>query len=131
MFEKYSLKWTAIWLGIAWGLIGAVIFLSLVRVDLEVPGGGYSDKVGHVIAYATIMYWFGQIYADSKTRLVVAVALAALGFVLEHLQAYTGYRTYEYADMLANAIGVVLGWLAAPPRTPNLLLVVEKVSVTR
>jgi hypothetical protein len=24
-------------------------------------------------------------------------------------------------DMVANAVGVALGWLAAPPRTPNVL----------
>ena len=41
-------------------------------------------------------------------------------------QYFTPYRTFEIADMAANATGVGLGWLLAPPRTPNFLRFAEK-----
>ena len=45
----------------------------------------------------------------------------ALGIALEFAQRMTGFRMFEVADMVAGALGVTLGWLLAPPRTPNLL----------
>jgi glycopeptide antibiotics resistance protein len=36
-----------------------------------------------------------------------------MGVGLEFIQGMLGYRTYEVFDMLANAIGVLLGWVAA------------------
>jgi hypothetical protein len=28
----------------------------------------------------------------------------------------TGYRSFEYADMIADGAGIFVGWLLAPPR---------------
>jgi glycopeptide antibiotics resistance protein len=36
-----------------------------------------------------------------------------MGIGLEFIQGMLGYRTYEVFDMLANTIGVLLGWAAA------------------
>jgi glycopeptide antibiotics resistance protein len=33
-----------------------------------------------------------------------------MGVAIEYLQRETAYRTFDYADMLANATGVMLGW---------------------
>jgi VanZ family protein len=125
MFEKYELRWTATWLAIAWLLVAAVIVLSLVRLGAT-PPRAQSDKVGHVLAYATLMFWFGQIYSRARTKLFIAIALALMGVALEIAQEYTGYRTFDYADMAANATGVVLGWLIGPPRSANILFFVER-----
>ncbi|MFZ0788942.1 MAG: hypothetical protein WAM94_04890 [Chromatiaceae bacterium] len=45
--------------------------------------------------------------------------LVAMGSALEFAQGLTGYRFLSFADMAANTVGVVLGWLAAPPRLRN------------
>ena len=124
MFEKYELRWTATWLTIAWLLVAAVIVLSLVRVGGDPRSQG--DKVGHVLAYATLMFWFSQIYARGRTRLLIAAALALMGVALEIAQGFTGYRSFEYADMAANTVGVAIGWLIGPPRTANVLLLAER-----
>ena len=42
-----------------------------------------------------------------------------MGSALEFAQGLTGYRFLSFADMAANTVGVVVGWLAAPPRLPN------------
>lgn len=130
MFEKYQLRWTALWLSIAWLLVGAVIVLSLVRLGAR-PPTSHSDKLGHILAYTTLMFWFGQIYSQARTRLFIAVALALMGVALEIAQGYTGYRSFEYGDMVANATGVAIGWLVAPPRTANVLFLVERLKFVR
>ena len=53
------------------------------------------------------------------------VGFVAMGIGLEFLQGLTDYRTFEVADMMADAAGVSLGWLAAPPRLPEMLRYVE------
>jgi VanZ family protein len=125
MFEKYELRWTTTWLAIGWLLVATVIVLSLVKLGTQ-PPRAHSDKVGHVLAYATLMFWFAQIYSRERTKLFIAIGLVLMGIALEIAQEYTGYRTFDYADIAANSFGVVIGWVIAPPRTANLLLVVER-----
>ena len=54
-----------------------------------------------------------------------AGAFVAMGIGLEFLQGLTDYRTFEIADMLADAFGVSIGWLGAPPRSPHVLRYIE------
>ena len=100
------------WLALGWGLVAAIVWLSLTpsppKVDFE-----QSDKVGHFLAYGTLMFWFSQLYVTRKTRLACATGFAAMGVALEFIQGWTGYRDFELYDMLANGIGVALGWAAA------------------
>jgi glycopeptide antibiotics resistance protein len=46
-----------------------------------------------------------------------------MGIAIEFLQRMTGYRTFDVLDMVANAVGVLLGWAAAlvlpSPRMPE------------
>ena len=69
------------------------------------------DKLGHFAAYGLLMFLFCQIYAQGKTRAIYALGFVAMGVALEFLQGMTGYRTFDVFDMLANAVGVALGWL--------------------
>ena len=118
------LRWRRRWLATAWLLVISVMYLSLMPVtpDSEIEGG---DKLAHVIAYAVLMFWFVQIYAATTPRLVTAAALVLMGIALEYLQAYTG-RSFEHGDMIANLAVVILGWLAAPPRVPNVFARIER-----
>ena len=73
----------------------------------------YSDKLGHFLAYGILMYLFCRLYASRTARLGYAIGFAAMGIALEFLQGTLGYRSFEVADMGANALGVLLGWAAA------------------
>jgi VanZ family protein len=122
--EARALRWLALWLTTGWMLIAAVIYLSLAPAppDLDLPQG---DKFGHVLAYAVLMFWFMQIYDRQRIRVGLAAGFVALGIVLEVLQGFTGYRTFEVHDIAANMIGVALGWMSGPPRTGNLFSRIE------
>jgi VanZ family protein len=107
-------------------LVGVVVYLSLTPNPIEVPVA-QGDKLGHGFAYATLMYWFAQIHRAANLRVMYAIAFVAMGIGLEFLQDLTDSRTFDVADMVADALGVGIGWAAAPPRSPNLLEFIEAV----
>ena len=113
-----------LWLTIGWILVLSVVYLLLTpappTIDIE-----QGDKYGHVLAFGTLMVWFAQLYAAGVVRVTLALGFVMLGTSLEFAQELTDSRSFEIADMVADRIGVTLGWLAAPPRLPNFLLWVE------
>lgn len=101
----------SLWLGMACMLAALIVYFSLSRTIVSIPGdagGGF----GHTMAYAALMMMLARTYATTRSRTIAAAALVAAGVCIEFLQAGTGYRNYEYADMAANAVGVGVGWLA-------------------
>ena len=106
-------------------LVLLIVYLSLTPSPISVPITE-GDKIGHALAYATLMLWFAQLYLGKKSRITVASASVALGIGLEFAQMLTDTRTFSIADMLADGLGVFLGWVAAPPRTVNLLTAMER-----
>jgi len=114
-----------LWLIVGWLLILLVIYLSLAPISIEMPVED-GDKIGHVAAYAALMLWFANLYETLTRRSILAIGFVALGIALEFVQGETGYRTFEVADMVADALGVAVGWALAPPRLPNFLQRIEK-----
>jgi VanZ family protein len=55
------------------------------------------------------MFWFAYLYRRTPTRALYAAGFIAMGVAIEFIQPYTG-RHFELADMLADALGVALGW---------------------
>lgn len=106
---RYKLLWVLI--GVFW--IATIIYLSLASVSLPALDFGFSiDKIEHALAYFVLMSWFGQIYNRPLQLVGFTVIFVNLGIGLEYLQALGGHRMFEYADMVANAVGVLLGlWL--------------------
>lgn len=105
-------------------MIGFVLFESFTTAPIEVSVAN-GDKFGHVLAYATLMFWFAQIHLSGSSRAGWALAFIAMGIGVEFVQGLTDYRSFEVADMIADAVGVSLGWLIAPPRSPHVLLWLE------
>lgn len=119
-----ALRHRAAWLSIGWLLVMLVIYLSVMPHPPEIPMEE-GDKAGHLVAYATLMIWFGQLYAGRR-RALALVGLIALGVVLEYVQRATGIRTFDLWDMAADTAGVLAGLVACPPRLPNMLVAVER-----
>ena len=96
------------WLLLGWLLVLAVVALSLTPSPVE-TGVEQGDKLGHLLAYFSLMAWWGQLQPRSN-RLLLLFLLMGAG--LELLQGLTPTREPSLLDMLANAAGAVLGWLA-------------------
>ena len=121
---KKPLRLRRLWIAIGYLLIAFVVYSSLTPSPITIPVE-HGDKYGHVLAYGTLMFWFAQLYAGSKPRVLWACVFVSMGIALEFLQQLTDYRTFEIADMIADACGVLIGWVAAPPRSPSLLEFIE------
>ena len=98
---------------LGWFQIGVVIYLTLTPTPPEVMQFPYGDKISHLLTYTILMLWFCQIYGRLGARLLLALGFIVMGVTLEFLQGMGGVRMFEVADMAANAIGVVLGWMLA------------------
>ncbi len=72
-----------------------------------------SDKVGHFIAYGLLMLWFCILYRTRAARVSYGAGFICMGIALELIQGALGYRTSEVFDMVANTLGVLLGWAGA------------------
>ena len=109
-----------LWLAAGWAIVVAIVWLSVTPAppELDVTQG---DKLGHVLAYAALMFWFCQLSAARNARIGYAIAFLALGIGLEFVQGALGYRSFEMWDMLADAIGIAVGWLIASFVRPGIL----------
>jgi VanZ family protein len=121
-----KLRFTHIWLAVGFLLVGLVVYASLMPnpPDLAHVQGG--DKLEHIAAYFTLTFWFCQIYARNPVRWVFGLVFIMLGVSMEYLQGMTGYRTFEYGDMAADAAGVLCALLAAQTAAARGLAMVEK-----
>lgn len=94
-------------------LVGAVIYLSLTA---DFPGYLQIEndlKIGHILAYAVLMFYFAQLLVTPRMAWLFAGLFVVMGIVLEYLQGITDYRTFSYFDMLANYLGVTFGFIAS------------------
>ena len=119
-----SLRYRRIWLLLAWGMVAAVVVLSLIPVEVDLGEG--RDKLAHFLAYGSLSFGFGMLFGGRARQLRMALAFAAMGVAIEFLQGLTDYRTFEIADMIANTIGAALGWGLAQTPLRNGLEWVER-----
>lgn len=128
MPEPLRFRW--LWLGIGWGVAGAIVYLSLTPAP---PTFGLDlwDKAEHYSGYFLLTAWFLQIYRAGAARLWVAVVSITLGAGLEVLQGLGGVRYFELADMLANTLGAFTAVLLVRGRLAALLSGIERVVLPR
>lgn len=107
-------------------MVLVVVIMSLVPApDISVPFPA-KDKAVHLLAYFTLMSWFGCIYLPGKKYLLLGLVLLSMGIVLEFIQGMTSYRNFEYKDMMVNGLGIFLGWLVSRTRVSAFLIFIER-----
>lgn len=100
-----------------WLCVVAVLVLSLMPPSVQLPSTGW-DKTNHLLGFA-VLAALGCLAWPSRTTRVLA-GLLAYGALIECLQALTPYRFAEGADLLADALGLALGWALAFIAKPHL-----------
>ncbi len=117
-----ELRWRGFWWGLGIALLAAIATLSLVSLQgpaIEVPN---IDKLNHALAYIVLACYFGQL-----TTLPRAFGmLLGYGIGIEALQAQTPHRHAEIADLLANGIGMLLGWFLLRTQLGGSLRAIER-----
>ena len=93
-----------LWAILGWLMLAGVVTLSLVRIEQPLHMS-HADKYQHLLAYASMMYWWGMV--QPSRRLGWLIALPILGLSLEGIQGLTSYRGLEWGDALANVVGVL------------------------
>lgn len=112
----------------AWRLIGYALVAALVAASLVPPPAdavGINDKLLHLLSYLGLALWFGFVYRPGRFARV-GLWLVALGVLIECLQLGTGYRRFEAADMMMDAVGVGLGLMLAATPLGGALLCAER-----
>jgi VanZ family protein len=124
-------KLRPVWLTIGWALIALVVYLSLKSgwLPLDALGGNesmhrFSYRVSHALAYGTLMLWFLQLYPVSR-RPLIAIGFLLLGAALEGLQGLTPDRDPSVVDIVADTIGIGIGWLLGKTRLSRMLTRIE------
>ena len=115
-----------IWHVLGWLWVAVIFYLSLVPSPPQPVNFPSADKIEHALAYCLLMLWFCQVCLQRLSRIRLAVMLITMGIAIEFMQGATGYRTFDYADMLANAAGVMVGWLLAATGMVNIYKFIER-----
>ena len=107
-----------IWFGFAACVaIGIFLLSTFLAFPIQIEGASGIDKWEHAFAYFVLSFSFLLAFEKSsrlgiKTYLLIFCSCTAYGYLLELVQFhFFSYRYFEWLDALANAIGVILGFL--------------------
>jgi len=124
---RQDIRFKALWFFTGVALIALVIYLSLTSSPIDTGlNFAYEDKLYHALAYLALMGWFGQIYHTTRQRNIVAILFIMLGLSMEYMQSFDPNRMAEFADMVANVAGVLIGYMLTTTGLKNTLLVIEQ-----
>lgn len=93
---------------LGWLLVLGVIVGSLMP-GRAMPDVSLNDKLQHASVYLLLMLWFAGFYAR-RFYLAIAIVLCALGIGLDLLQGLTATRSFELYDIMADLVGIGIGF---------------------
>jgi VanZ family protein len=85
-----------------------ILYFCLRQPGAQKESIPHLDKLVHLTCYLVYAFSLQQIL-KRKYRIGILIYCILFGVVVEFLQEQTGYRSFEYADMLANSLGALLG----------------------
>ena len=93
---------------LAFGLCAlSVLLLALMPTNMPIPSTGW-DKSNHLLAFS-VMALLGMRAFPGRTIAVLA-GLLIYGVLIEVLQSFTPSRFADWHDVVADAVGLALGW---------------------
>lgn len=117
----------ALWWSLGIALLALITALSLLPLrgpQIDLPN---SDKLNHAFAYIVLMLYFGQLVGTGlRQRVWVVAALISYGAAIECLQSVLPPRSAEWADLVADMVGIGIGWLLLRSPLGRTLVVFER-----
>ena len=106
-FSKYwSRLFTAAW----YFAMLTVTVLALLPIEhLQLPVFDWWDKAQHALAFAVLTGWALLLWSQWAGRVVLG--MLAFGAGIELAQWAVGWRFAEWADLAADAVGVLVAWV--------------------
>lgn len=107
----YDLERPKLWFNLGFLMIFFVTFIMLAPPEWLFSSeieeeSTYFDKIIHMLVYAFLVLWFsGQV----RMTLSFFVIVSFYGYIIEFIQYYLPYRSFEWLDLLFNQIGIVTG----------------------
>ena len=120
-----ELKYLRFWRITGWTVVATAWYVALDPSPVDLSGIEFGDKFVHTAAYLGMMLWLSQCYARRR-RFSLAIFFVAMGIAIEFLQGWSGYRTFEVADMFANTGGILIGWLISYTIAGKLFFNIER-----
>ena len=105
--EGVAVSRAAWWRGAFWACALAVLVLALMPPTPRMPSTGW-DKSNHLLAFGTLAL-LGRRAWPRRAVAWLAGLLLAYGGLIEILQSFTPDRSAEWADLLADALGIGCG----------------------
>jgi VanZ family protein len=111
-----------LWLGIWCTALAGTLVLCLIPLpDMDAPVMRW-DKLHHALGHGLLAAWAAMLFEDRRALLLALFGLIGFGITIEGMQAMLPWRSAEVLDIVANALGVVLGGtIAATPLSRTLL----------
>jgi hypothetical protein len=69
------------WRGVGWFGVALLLYLSFTPQPPNIPVEN-GDKLGHALAYATLLFWWAQVLVARRQRLWLALELLGLGIAI-------------------------------------------------
>lgn len=105
-------RWPRVWLALWIAMIALVLVGSLMPAQrLPAPAFAGVDKLQHLVGYTALAAYAVLLFARLRLQAVAIAGLVTLGVGIEFAQeAFTASRRADVADVVANTLGVLLGW---------------------
>lgn len=91
-------------------LVAAICVLAFMPAPPQALSTGW-DKLNHAFAFATLAVTARQAFRGPHAVAGIVLALLGFGAFIEIVQGFVPGRASEWADVLADGIGVAIGLL--------------------
>lgn len=100
-----------------WLLSSAVILFSVITIlSLLPPESGVElpeyDKVGHFLAYTLFSWNVALLFKERKTQIIALILVFLYSMLIEFIQGFIPGREPSGLDLIANASGIMIGFIA-------------------
>lgn len=93
-------------------LLVVLISITYLSLSPQPKMVASNDKVGHFIAYGTLMMNLGILFANDNKKLMFSAVFAFIyGGLMEFGQYFVPGRSVSGLDLLANTGGVLIGYV--------------------
>ena len=123
-----NLKFKNLWLFIGIIQIGLTFYLCLRPTPQVIPRIEHLDKLFHFSAYLLLAGYQFNLLGIHKAKFIL-IYLMMQGMIIEILQFFTGYRSFEWLDMMANGAGATYAYFFCLGFNTRILNWIEKMTL--